>query len=127
MFNSAHDKTYESRHLAVVFFDILYLNGTSLLEDVYADRRKLLESVVSTIPTYSLLAKREEIIISAMPPDSATDVLQKIFSDCISRGEEGLILKASDGTYGDTGSPWIKVIEFLQLDNGDPGLTKSSA
>ena len=45
-----------SRHLCLVFFDILHLDGKSLLREPYANRRSLLESVLHTIQGFVSVA-----------------------------------------------------------------------
>lgn len=50
-----------TRHLALVFFDILYLDGVSLLGEPYSARRALLESVVAPIPGRAMLASRTRV------------------------------------------------------------------
>lgn len=41
-----------SRHLCLVFFDVLHLDGASLLETRYDDRRRLLEGAIRAIPGF---------------------------------------------------------------------------
>jgi DNA ligase-4 len=45
----------------VVFFDILLLDGNSLLWESYETRRTKLEDVITTIPGFSMLAERTPI------------------------------------------------------------------
>lgn len=40
------------RHLCLVFFDVLHLDGESLLDTKYDDRRKALESVIKVVPGF---------------------------------------------------------------------------
>ena len=40
------------RHLCLVFFDILHLDGESLLQTPLVSRRRLLEKVVRTVPGF---------------------------------------------------------------------------
>ena len=40
------------RHLCLVFFDVLHLDGESLLQRGYDERRKILEGVVRTVPGF---------------------------------------------------------------------------
>ncbi|KAH8110838.1 hypothetical protein DFH11DRAFT_1690667 [Phellopilus nigrolimitatus] len=97
-------------HLAIVFFDILFLNGRSLLFDVYSTRRSVLERVICTIPQYAFIARREEITLSAVNSiASGLKKLQQTFTSCITNHEEGLVLKASDGKYADWRSAWVKL------------------
>jgi DNA ligase-4 len=48
----------KSRHLCLVFFDILHLDGVSLLERSYDERRRCLESVIREIPRFVSLYPR---------------------------------------------------------------------
>ncbi|KAF7294439.1 DNA-LIGASE-A3 domain-containing protein [Mycena kentingensis (nom. inval.)] len=89
------------RHLGLVFFDLLVLNGGSLLDLPYWRRRETLESVVTPVSNRSLLAERRRIC-----PDST---LEEIFSDRVVNGKEGLMLKAASGRYNDARSPWVKL------------------
>jgi len=41
-----------NRHLCLVFFDVLHLDGTSLLDTSYEGRRRCLEKVVKVIPGF---------------------------------------------------------------------------
>ncbi|EJD08532.1 DNA ligase/mRNA capping enzyme, partial [Fomitiporia mediterranea MF3/22] len=98
------------RHLALVFFDILYLNGRSLLSESYYSRRATLESVIRPIPKYAFLAHRTEIPLSGPQLcGQGLETLERIFSECIANYEEGLVLKASHATYNDYGCPWVKL------------------
>lgn len=40
------------RHLCLVFFDVLYVNGESLLLETYEQRRAVLETIVQPIPGF---------------------------------------------------------------------------
>ena len=40
------------RHLCLVFFDILHLDGESLLQTPLVSRRRILEKVVRTVPGF---------------------------------------------------------------------------
>lgn len=41
-----------NRHLCLVFFDVLHLDGESLLDRSYDERRKVLENVIKLIPGF---------------------------------------------------------------------------
>ncbi|KAF9499477.1 hypothetical protein BDN71DRAFT_1442154 [Pleurotus eryngii] len=96
----------EGRHLALVFFDILYLDSQSTLHRPYDERRDLLECTVQTIPHHAIFSKR-----TLLEPqrESLTAHLCEVFADAISNHEEGLVLKASNSRYNDTSLPWVKV------------------
>jgi DNA ligase 4 len=92
-----------TRHLALVFFDILLLDGCSLLQAPYSRRRSILESVITPIPQYSMLAERKLI------DDRSTDRLKDVFAETVAQCEEGLVLKAEDTAYNDWRRPWVKL------------------
>ncbi|EMD39194.1 hypothetical protein CERSUDRAFT_122630 [Gelatoporia subvermispora B] len=102
-----------TRHLALVFFDILLLDDTSLLARSYGERRALLEEVVTPIPGFSMLAERRPVpMVDRTSGRSLADpaaVLRRAFADAIAGFEEGLVLKAEEARYDDWNSPWIKL------------------
>jgi DNA ligase-1 len=88
------------------FFDILYLDGTSLLDQPYATRAKVLA---------------EHLPESQRPPRLVTadaKQAQDFFDAAIAVGQEGLMAKALDGAYeaGRRGSNWIKIKRANTLD-----------
>lgn len=98
-----------TRHLALVFFDILLLDGVSLLSSPYSERRAILEQTVKVIPGYSMLAERECI---DMWRADALATLKSIFAGLIADHQEGAVLKADGAQYGEKRSPWVKVPFF---------------
>ncbi|KAF9525984.1 hypothetical protein CPB83DRAFT_896582 [Crepidotus variabilis] len=95
----------DSCSLGIVFFDVLLIDSRSLLSQPYSQRRDMLEKLITTIPGQSILSKR-------FPVDKgkqSSRILAKIFADCISRSEEGLILKAEQSRYNDFRTPWVKI------------------
>ncbi|KAF7430590.1 hypothetical protein PC9H_006298 [Pleurotus ostreatus] len=96
----------EGCHLALVFFDILYLDSQSTLHRPYDERRDLLERTVQPIPHHALFSKRT---LLESRRESLTAHLCEVFADAISNHEEGLVLKASNSRYNDTLLPWVKV------------------
>ncbi|GMK53687.1 hypothetical protein CspeluHIS016_0102730 [Cutaneotrichosporon spelunceum] len=95
------------RHLCLVFFDILHLNGKSLIDSAYLERRRLLERVVHHIEGFSLLATRAEIPLH-LGTAHAEEVLGKVFQQSCQR-REGLVLKADESVYVDTQLRWVKL------------------
>src|SRR5437762_2067994 len=84
------------------FFDILYLDGTSLLDQPYSSRTKLLPE-------------------THRPPHLVTADLQEarsFFDAALAAGQEGLMAKALGGAYeaGRRGGNWIKVKQAHTLD-----------
>ncbi|KAI9618950.1 hypothetical protein H4Q26_012207 [Puccinia striiformis f. sp. tritici PST-130] len=98
----------ESRHLAICFFDVLYLNEKSLVERPYNERRQVLEKCIHVIPHYSMLVERKSFDFSR---DSARDALRKHYATVIADRHEGLMLKTAESIYNDSRSEhkWLKV------------------
>ena len=103
-----------TRHLALVFFDILMVDSDSLMQHTYAERREILESIITLEHGYSMLAERWEIPMNNGPCSTSVGTLGDIFSKLIAAPEEGAILKADEGTYRDYDFPWVKV-NFLLI------------
>lgn len=107
------------RHLALVFFDILYLNSHSLLSEPYTTRRSTLESIVHPVPSYAILAERHEIDISGIGElEGGTEDLRRIFAAAVADHQEGLVLKAAEGRYVDRHLPWVKVSHYQSMISG---------
>ncbi len=94
----------ELRHevpVVLVIFDLLWLDGRTLLDEPLTARRKLLEGLGLEHPF--LLARLEE----------ATDAghLERIFTETRERGNEGLMVKdpLSPYTPGRRGLAWLKL------------------
>ena len=87
--------------VVLVIFDLLYLDGRSLLDEPLQERRRLLEGLGVEHPF--LLARLEE----AMSPAD----LDRIFADTRERGHEGLMVKdpLSPYTPGRRGLAWLKL------------------
>ena len=87
--------------VVLVIFDLLYLDGRSLLDEPLEERRRLLEGLGLEHPF--LLARLEE----ATSPDD----LDRIFADTRERGHEGLMAKDPKSPYtpGRRGLAWLKL------------------
>ena len=87
--------------VVLVIFDLLYLDGQSLLDEPLQMRRQMLEGLGVEPPF--LLARLEE----ATSPDD----LDRIFADTRERGHEGLMVKdpLSPYTPGRRGLAWLKL------------------
>jgi DNA ligase-1 len=87
--------------VVLVIFDLLHLDGHSLLDEPLQERRRRLEGLGLQHPF--LLARLEE---ATSPPD-----LDRIFADTRERGHEGLMAKdpASPYTPGRRGLAWLKL------------------
>ena len=84
------------------FFDILYLDGTSLLDQPYSARAKLLPE-----------AHRPPHIITA-----DADAARAFFDAAIAAGQEGLMAKGLESKYegGRRGGAWFKIKKANTLD-----------
>ena len=102
-----------TRHLAVVFFDILVLDSKSLLREPYSKRRALLESVIQQRPGYAMLAER--VPIQMAYHDQAQDDLIHAFSRLRADHQEGAVLKADESRYNDYTLRWVKVRRSLNI------------
>ncbi|KAI0091748.1 hypothetical protein BDY19DRAFT_991426 [Irpex rosettiformis] len=99
-----------TRHLALVFFDILLLDSNSLLRHPYAMRRSILENLVILKHGYSMLAERTSVDNIGVADSSGLRGLERVFARLLSRCEEGAVVKAEEGVYGGWGlSSWIKL------------------
>jgi DNA ligase 1 len=87
--------------VVLVIFDLLYLDGRSLLDEPLEVRRRLLEGLGVEPPF--LLARLEK----ATSPDD----LDRIFADTRERGHEGLMVKDPLSPYmpGRRGLAWLKL------------------
>jgi len=87
--------------VALVIFDLLWVNGRAVLDEPLQERRRLLESLKLEHPF--LLARVEE---STSPDD-----LDRIFAETRERGNEGLMVKDPNSPYtpGRRGLAWLKL------------------
>jgi DNA ligase 1 len=87
--------------VALVIFDLLWLDGRSLLDEPLSERRRLLESLEVQHP---FLNARVEAAAAAAD-------LDRIFAETRERGNEGLMVKDPDSPYtpGRRGLAWLKL------------------
>ena len=87
--------------VALVIFDLLWVDGRAVLDEPLQERRRLLESLGVEHPF--LLARVEE---ATSPAD-----LDRIFAETRERGNEGLMVKDPDSPYtpGRRGLAWLKL------------------
>lgn len=88
--------------LRLVTFDCLYLNGQSLIDERYVERRKILEKIIG---------KGIVIVPADMEIISDAAFMEKMFEKQVAKGLEGIMAKKLDGTYqaGARGWNWIKL------------------
>ncbi|KAG8984225.1 hypothetical protein FRB90_005470, partial [Tulasnella sp. 427] len=112
--NGIHQDSLESnasdggrRHFMLVFFDVLYLDGTSLLNKSYEHRRRMLERVIKSIPGFSMLAERVQIKLGE---SDSIEKLRSVMAQRIAEFEEGLVIKPACSRYNELtpNMRWIK-------------------
>lgn len=104
------------RRAEFVAFDLLYLDGTSLLRKRYRDRRQVLEALAATAPALRV------------PPRYAgngADALRCSEQD----GAEGVVAKRLDSVYlpGTRGHAWVKQRNWRTQEVVVGGMRRSSA
>lgn len=90
----------------VFFFDALYLDGRSLIDEPLSSRKQaLLEAVPSTL------------LLPSIDTDDG-DAAERFAGDAVAAGHEGVVVKALDSTYqaGRRGATWRKVKPVHTLD-----------
>ena len=90
--------------LTLYLFDILYLNGESLIAVPYAKRRQILVETAGQVP----LSKQ---IVTEKAGEA-----ESFFKDAIAAGHEGLMAKKLDSPYtpGRRGKKWLKIKTALE-------------
>ncbi len=89
-------------------FDILYLNGESLIDMPLVDRRKKLEGAC------------DRIIVASQTITDNPSIIENIYKEALSAGHEGVMLKNPGSLYspGKRGKNWLKlkpIMETLDL------------
>jgi DNA ligase-1 len=96
--------TAEKIPVKLYLFDILYLNGESLISLPYLQRRQVLAENAGGIPltTQIVTDKRE--------------VAEKFLKEAVDAGHEGLMAKKLDSPYtpGTRGKRWLKIKQVLE-------------
>ncbi len=85
-------------------FDILYLNGQSLIAVPYVERRKKLGEIAGNL----LLTKQ---VVTSSPQEA-----EEFLKEAINKGHEGLVAKKLDSPYtpGVRGKRWFKIKRALE-------------
>jgi DNA ligase-1 len=92
------DEMREEIQLVPHVFDILYLDGKTLIDMPLSERRKFLEGAVS-----------EHVAPQTVSADPA--VIDRLYQEALDAGHEGLMLKVPSSPYtpGVRGKNWIKI------------------
>jgi DNA ligase-1 len=92
-------------------FDVMYLNGESLIDLSLAERRKILESCVES---------REGLTLAEQTVTGDSEMVRRVYEQALAAGHEGVMLKNPGSAYtpGKRGKNWLKlkpVMETLDL------------
>ena len=87
--------------VALVIFDLLWLDGRPLLDAPLEERRRLLES----------LEVRHPFLLARVEAATTPDDLDRVFAETRERGNEGVMLKDPQSPYtpGRRGLAWLKL------------------
>ena len=105
-FRRVHDVEEMVKRIPVelYLFDLIYLEGRSLINDPYVERRKKLREIAGGIP----LTKQ---MITTDPKEA-----EEFLREAIDQGHEGLVAKKLDSPYtpGVRGKRWFKIKKTLE-------------
>ena len=106
------EKAVSDYPITVNFFDVLYFNGNSCLDEPYQERRKKLKNII-----------KENSFAKLIPMSIVKnkDDISDIIENSINSGCEGLMLKVLTAPYraGSRGSNWLKLKREYQNELGD--------
>ncbi len=96
-------------------FDIMYLNGRTLIDLLLSERRKVLESCVESSTEDSKSISVDKQVITG-----DLEVVEKIYREALKAGHEGVMVKNPNSVYspGKRGKNWLKkkpLMETLDL------------
>ncbi|HVP96969.1 ATP-dependent DNA ligase [Methanoregula sp.] len=99
-FRRRHDVAEAQEEIRMVpnVFDILYLDGKTLIDLPFHERRTILADTVT-----------QYVAPQVVSGDPA--VIEKTYNDALAAGHEGIMIKVRDSTYtpGQRGKNWIKI------------------
>jgi DNA ligase-1 len=100
------DETITEIPVRLYLFDIIYLNGQTLIDQPYSERRKTLSEIAGNIELVPQLLTRD------------LEEAQKFFEEAKKKGHEGLMAKRIESKYtpGRRGKKWLKIKEAELLD-----------
>ncbi|MEM2933732.1 MAG: ATP-dependent DNA ligase, partial [Methanocellales archaeon] len=90
--------------LSLKLFDILYIEGKSLIALALRERRKILKNILRQ-------DANDAISIAAQIVTSSVEEVEKIYAEAIAAGHEGIMLKDLNSAYtpGKRGKHWLKL------------------
>jgi DNA ligase 1 len=100
------DRVRESIPLTLFLFDLLFLDGASLIDRPYRERMALLDQAVPP-----------DLLVRRLVTGSA-EAAETFLREALERGHEGIMAKALDAPYeaGHRGRRWLKVKPVRTLD-----------
>jgi DNA ligase-1 len=105
-FRRVHDiqEMTEEIPVRLYLFDIIYVDGQSLVSTPYTERRKKLGDIAPNVPL-------TEQIVTKNPTEA-----EKFLKDAMNKGHEGLVAKKLDSPYtpGIRGKRWFKIKPILE-------------
>ena len=87
------------------FFDIMYINGKTLIDHPLLERRKALESCVeSSVEDSKSISVAEQVITGDL------ELVEKIYREALKAGHEGVMVKNPNSVYspGKRGKNWLR-------------------
>ena len=101
------EKVAQDFPLKLYFFDILFLNGKSFLDETHKERRKGLQTLFKS----QKIKKQNTVFIIDEVEIDSSDKLENYFNENISQGLEGLVVKKQDSIYqaGKRNFNWVKL------------------
>jgi DNA ligase-1 len=92
--------------LSGLFFDVMYLDGVSLLDEPFTERSSALEALVPAS------ARIERVVTSDL------EEVERLYARVVEQGHEGLVAKSLSSTYeaGARGASWLKIKPAHTLD-----------
>eukprot|EP00011_Vannellida_sp_DIVA3-517-6-12_P013504 CAMPEP_0114607370 /NCGR_PEP_ID=MMETSP0168-20121206/2034_1 /TAXON_ID=95228 ORGANISM="Vannella sp., Strain DIVA3 517/6/12" /NCGR_SAMPLE_ID=MMETSP0168 /ASSEMBLY_ACC=CAM_ASM_000044 /LENGTH=570 /DNA_ID=CAMNT_0001818247 /DNA_START=16 /DNA_END=1725 /DNA_ORIENTATION=- len=94
-------KDFADATVCVFIFDILYLNGDTLLTTPLDERREIMKKTVNVIP--------DRVLLSELTEMSTKAPLEQLMKQAIRDGLEGLVVKPSRSLYMPDKRSWFKL------------------
>jgi ATP-dependent DNA ligase len=106
VFDTLGKKQPDTAIPAIFLFDILYLDGESLLNRPLDWRRDKLRQCVEPISNRILFS---DVQVITGPKDQQEKAIEKLFTTAVGKGFEGLVVKDMKSTYEPGSRRWIKL------------------
>lgn len=90
----------------IVLFDIMYVNGTSLLNVPLEKRREIMKSAVHCIPNRVVLSEMRHVSGTI---EQRKHIMQRHLAHAIAEGLEGLVVKDVQSVYEPAARHWVKL------------------